>query len=69
MTEKLFTSWNSAVPCHRATTLADAIDQAQAHAAPGETVLFSPGCSSFDMFCDFEDRGDQFRALVQAKQK
>ena len=32
----------------------------------GDTVLFSPGCSSYDMFKSFEDRGDQFRALVQA---
>jgi UDP-N-acetylmuramoylalanine--D-glutamate ligase len=29
-------------------------------------VLFSPGCSSYDMFKDFEDRGNQFRALVQS---
>ena len=29
-------------------------------------VLFSPGCASFDMFRDYEDRGDQFRALVQS---
>ena len=68
MTEKLFAAWNSVVPCTRATTLADAIERTQALADPGDVVLFSPGCSSFDMFRDFEDRGDQFRALVQAKQ-
>jgi len=66
MTEKLFTAWNSAVPCIRSTTLADAIGQARSLAKPGDAVLFSPGCSSFDMFKDFEDRGNQFRALVQA---
>jgi UDP-N-acetylmuramoylalanine--D-glutamate ligase len=69
MSEKLFALWYAAVPCHRATTLADAVDQAQQLAKSGEIVLFSPGCSSFDMFRDYEDRGDQFRALVQAKTK
>ena len=69
MTEKLFAAWNSAVPCVRAATLADAVEQAQQLARPGDVVLFSPGCSSFDMFKDFEDRGDQFRALVQARAK
>jgi len=67
MTEKLFAIWNSAVPCVRATSLADAVEQAAQLAAPGDAVLFSPGCSSYDMFKDFEDRGDQFRALVQAR--
>jgi UDP-N-acetylmuramoylalanine--D-glutamate ligase len=67
MTEKLFAAWSSAVPCIRAGSLADAVDQAHKLAKPGDTVLFSPGCSSYDMFKDFEDRGDQFRALVQAR--
>jgi UDP-N-acetylmuramoylalanine--D-glutamate ligase len=54
------------VPCVRAVTLADAVGQAHQLAKAGDIVLFSPGCSSFDMFKDFEDRGDQFRALAQA---
>jgi len=69
MTEKLFAAWNSAVPCHRAVTLADAVKKTRELARPGEAVLFSPGCSSYDMFKDFEDRGNQFRALVQAEAK
>ena len=69
MTEKLFAAWHSAVPCVRATTLADAIEQTQKFAKTGDVVLFSPGCSSYDMFKDFEDRGDQFRALVQEQVK
>jgi UDP-N-acetylmuramoylalanine--D-glutamate ligase len=69
MTEKLYAAWNSAVPCHRATTLADAVAQCHQLARAGDVVLFSPGCSSYDMFKSFEDRGDQFRALVQAKAK
>jgi UDP-N-acetylmuramoylalanine--D-glutamate ligase len=69
MTEKLFAAWNTAVPCVVAATLADSVERARRLAKPGDVVLFSPGCSSFDMFKDFEDRGDQFRALVQAKAK
>ena len=67
MTEKLFDAWNSAVPCHKAATLADAVAEAHKLAQPGDAVLFSPGCSSYDMFKSFEDRGDQFRTLVQAR--
>jgi len=69
MTEKLFSAWSSAVPCAKAGSLAEAVDEAQKLAKAGDTVLFSPGCSSYDMFKSFEDRGDQFRALVQAKIK
>ena len=69
MTEKLFAAWNSAVPCVKAGTLADAVAQAHGLAKAGDVVLFSPGCSSYDMFKSFEDRGDQFRALVQARAK
>jgi UDP-N-acetylmuramoylalanine--D-glutamate ligase len=43
-----------------------AVREAAADAAPGDTVLLSPACASFDQFRDFEDRGDQFRALVGA---
>jgi UDP-N-acetylmuramoylalanine--D-glutamate ligase len=67
MAEKLFATWNSAVPCSLAATLADAVDKARQLAQPGDMVLFSPGCSSYDMFKSFEDRGDQFRELVKAK--
>jgi len=69
MTEKLFDAWSSALPCFKADSLAEAVTQAQKLAKSGDTVLFSPGCSSYDMFKSFEDRGDQFRALVQAKAK
>jgi len=67
MSEKLFAAWNSAVPCFLATTLADAVEKAQRLAKTGDAVLFSPGCSSYDMFKSFEDRGDQFRELIKAK--
>ena len=45
--------------------LDEAVRQAAADAEPGDTVLLSPASASFDQFRDFEDRGDQFRALVE----
>jgi UDP-N-acetylmuramoylalanine--D-glutamate ligase len=54
------------VPLHRAGDLEHAVTQARRAARPGETVLLSPACASFDQFADFEARGDAFRALVEA---
>jgi UDP-N-acetylmuramoylalanine--D-glutamate ligase len=34
-------------------------------AKPGEVVLLSPACASYDQFDDFEQRGDEFRRLVE----
>jgi UDP-N-acetylmuramoylalanine--D-glutamate ligase len=50
----------------RAGELEAAVSQAAAAAAPGDVVLLSPACASFDQFRDFEARGDAFRALVEA---
>ncbi|CAN5536930.1 UDP-N-acetylmuramoyl-L-alanine--D-glutamate ligase [soil metagenome] len=57
--------WREATKCERAASLGSAVEKAQAAAHQGETVLFSPGTSSFDMFKSYADRGDQFRALVR----
>ena len=46
-------------------TLERAVGEAAAEAASGDTILLSPACASFDQFRDFEDRGDQFRELVE----
>jgi UDP-N-acetylmuramoylalanine--D-glutamate ligase len=66
MAESISRSWAGAVKSEIASSLADAVERAHAGAKTGETVLFSPGTSSFDMFKSYADRGDQFRALVQA---
>ena len=66
MAESISRSWADVVRAEIATSLADAVERAHASAKPGEIVLFSPGTSSFDMFKSYVDRGDQFRALVQA---
>jgi UDP-N-acetylmuramoylalanine--D-glutamate ligase len=46
--------------------LATAVGRAWRDAVPGEVILLSPACASFDQFSDFEDRGDRFRQLVEA---
>jgi UDP-N-acetylmuramoylalanine--D-glutamate ligase len=48
------------------STLERAVESAAADAKPGEVVLLSPACASFDAFKDFEERGDRFRELVEA---
>ena len=66
MAESIKRSWDGAAKCEIATSLADAVERTRWLASPGDVVLFSPGTSSFDMFKSYADRGDQFRALVQA---
>ena len=50
----------------RAGDLATAVRAAAAAAGPGDVVLLSPACASYDQFRDFEHRGDTFRDLVEA---
>ena len=54
------------VPVVQATTLDRAVALAHAAATPGETVLLSPACASFDQFSDYAARGAAFRDAVGA---
>lgn len=65
MQSALIRAWGQSVPCHRAVDLEDAVVQSRRLAKPGSVVLLSPGCSSYDMFKNFEERGNLFRQLVK----
>jgi UDP-N-acetylmuramoylalanine--D-glutamate ligase len=52
------------VPLRRSGDLESAVREAAAAAAPGDVVLLSPACASYDQFRDYEERGDRFRSLV-----
>jgi len=55
----------AAIPVTFCQSLQEAVDRARALAAPGDIVLLSPACASFDMFDHFEHRGDVFKKLVE----
>jgi UDP-N-acetylmuramoylalanine--D-glutamate ligase len=49
----------------RVGDIATAVSRAAAEAEPGDVVLLSPACASYDQFANFEERGDTFRRLVE----
>ncbi|OLB07616.1 MAG: UDP-N-acetylmuramoyl-L-alanine--D-glutamate ligase [Candidatus Rokuibacteriota bacterium] len=55
----------ASVPATRCPSLEAAVEAARRLAMPGDVVLFSPACASFDMFDNFEHRGDVFKKLVE----
>lgn len=54
----------SGVDIHRATTLQDAVEQAHQLALPGDAVMLSPACASFDMFRNYIHRAEVFVETV-----
>ncbi len=63
--ERLAADLDNTVALRRCGTLERAVEGAAAAARPGETVLLSPACASFDAFSDYEHRGAVFRALAR----
>ena len=62
---ELSEAWRSAAPVLFVSSMDEAVDKARIHAEPGDVVLLSPACASFDMYSSFEERGDHFRQLVE----
>ena len=56
---------STACPVERVETLADAVEAARQHAEEGSIVLLSPACASYDAYENFEERGEDFRLMVQ----
>jgi UDP-N-acetylmuramoylalanine--D-glutamate ligase len=65
LAEALAPAVAAGVELHRCRDLEDAVRSAAAAARPGEVVLLSPACASFDAFRDFEERGERFREIVE----
>lgn len=64
--EKIESALNRSFAVSRARSLEEAVEKALSLAAPGDRVLLSPMCSSFDMFSGYEERGACFKKAVQA---
>ncbi|MBA2709062.1 MAG: UDP-N-acetylmuramoyl-L-alanine--D-glutamate ligase [Tatlockia sp.] len=62
--EKIHDALPESVPVIRASSLDNAVSLAKSQAMPGDVVLLSPACASFDMFRDFNHRGECFTNLV-----
>ncbi len=62
--DKIERAFEDLVPIHRAEDIGSAVRTAYRLAAPDGTVALSPGCASFDMFRDFEHRGEAFKEAV-----
>jgi UDP-N-acetylmuramoylalanine--D-glutamate ligase len=65
LAEELAPVVTAGVELRRCADLEDAVRRAAAAARPGETVLLSPACASFDAFENFEQRGERFRKFVE----
>ena len=63
----LWESWSGAIPLVRTADLEGAFEEALKIARPGDAILLSPACASFDQFRNYEERGKAFKALVEGK--
>jgi len=62
--DRLRQVWEGLAPAYLARDMAEAVIQAYRLAAPGDVVLLSPACASFDMFKDYAQRGEAFQRIV-----
>ena len=62
--EKIKKDLNNQIPMSSVTNLKEAVEKGFALASPGEIVLLAPACTSFDMFNNFEERGQIFKKEV-----
>jgi UDP-N-acetylmuramoylalanine--D-glutamate ligase len=53
------------VPALKKTKLGEAIESAYKNAKPGDVILLSPGCASFDEFANYKERGNYFQSVVR----
>ena len=63
--EKMVSELQEAFPIQCANCLQEAAQKARRFASAGDTILFSPGCSSYDQFASYEERGETFRKIIQ----
>jgi UDP-N-acetylmuramoylalanine--D-glutamate ligase len=64
--DKMAAALDGATRIETVVTLAQAVEHAARAARPGDTVLLSPACSSFDQFKDYAERGNVYKELVRA---
>ena len=66
--QKIKSQLDGTVPVNQVSTMRDAVNTAFRCSHPGDVVLLAPACSSFDMFDNYNDRGNTFRELVNQLQ-
>lgn len=66
MAEHIAQCWSTYLPCQRVQTVEEAVSTAINQAQPGDIILFSPGCPSYDQYKNFEERGEDFKHCVMS---
>lgn len=67
--DEIMQAWKDIVQCIPAHGVEEALTVARTHAEDGDTILFSPACTSFDMFSSYKERGTLFKKLVRQSEK